>query len=140
MSRRHRRNAQARRGDLVHTTRSGEGFDIPMFVERRDFEQEHLGKSYEEARWAYLSPTFRAAHNRLRIARGMEPLPPPLIDHYKPPPPTQLVPWDPNNAEWRAARLAYERGVGSEGQMMGGIGEGFEVKDGIGDVRRVERK
>jgi hypothetical protein len=35
--------------------------------------------------WATLSPRFRAAHNRLRQARGLPPIPEPKVDRYKPP-------------------------------------------------------
>src|SRR4029077_9154851 len=43
------------------------------------------GRSYEEANWARLSPTFRTVHNRLRQLRGMPTIPPPEIDLYVPP-------------------------------------------------------
>ena len=44
-----------------------------------------LNDSYEVQNWARLSPRFRDAHNRRRIAHGMEPLPQPEKDLYKPP-------------------------------------------------------
>jgi hypothetical protein len=48
--------------------------------------------SYEELNWAKLSPTFRRAHNRLRIQRGLSPIPEPKVDLYVPPPPTPPAP------------------------------------------------
>ena len=42
-------------------------------------------KTYEEAKWAQLSPAFRAEHNRLRKARGLRPIPPPKVDRYAAP-------------------------------------------------------
>jgi hypothetical protein len=42
-------------------------------------------RSYAEANWPRLSPAFRAAHNELRQARGLLPIPPPEIDLYTPP-------------------------------------------------------
>ena len=42
--------------------------------------------------WAQASPALRDAHNRLRVMRGLDPIPEPEIDLYKPaaPPPTNL--------------------------------------------------
>ena len=61
------------------------------------------GKTYEEATWAKLSPTFRAAHNRLRQLRGMPTIPPPEVDLYVPPAPTAVRPFDPADPEAIAA-------------------------------------
>jgi hypothetical protein len=122
MSRRHRRNARARH----------HGEDLPVLVESqmRAREQQPDGRSYEEARWEFLSPRFREAHNRLRQQRGLSPIPPPKIDRYVPPPRT-LGNWDPSNAEWRAALREYDPML-----MFGGGAEGFEIKSGVGDGRR----
>jgi hypothetical protein len=46
--------------------------------------QVSAGKTYEEANWDRLSPTFREKHNRLREARGLPPIPPPEIDLHVP--------------------------------------------------------
>jgi hypothetical protein len=123
MSRRHRRNAKARH----------HGEDIPMLVESqmRAREQQPDGRSYEEARWPFLSPRFRAAHNRLRQSRGLPSIPEPTIDRYIPPPRT-LKPWDPSDKEWLGAVREYD----PQRIMLGRGDEGFEVKQGVGDGRR----
>jgi hypothetical protein len=59
--------------------------DRPPVVERMKVETERYGATYEEANWAKLSPTFRETHNRLRQLRGMAPIPPPVVDLYRPP-------------------------------------------------------
>jgi len=59
--------------------------DQPRLTERQQQETEQYGQSYEEANWAKLSPMFRERHNRLRMLRGLSPIPPPKIDLYKPP-------------------------------------------------------
>jgi hypothetical protein len=59
--------------------------------------------TYEEANWARLSPTFRAAHNRLRQLRSMPTIPPPEVDLYVSPAPTALRPFDPADPEAVAA-------------------------------------
>jgi hypothetical protein len=54
--------------------------------------------------WARLSPRFRAAHNRLRRARGELPIPEPKVDLYVPPPATSVpLPFDPADPEAVAA-------------------------------------
>ena len=70
----------------IHDSGSAEPADVPVLVQvvRHESERDH-DYGYEETNWAKLSPTFRAAHNRLRQLRGMSPLPPPAIDLYRPP-------------------------------------------------------
>ena len=55
----------------------------PMLVERlqrHDQGHEDFPRlSYEEAKWPYLSPRRREAHNRLRQARGLPTIPPPAV-------------------------------------------------------------
>lgn len=99
--------------------------EVPVLVERIRQEQSvenNEGKSYEEANWAKLSPVFRAAHNRLRQARGLDTIPPPKVDLYKPPS-RVLRPFDPNDREFIAASREF---LGGSLMMPGG--EGFEIK------------
>lgn len=77
------------------------------------------GASYEEANWAKLSPTFRAAHNRLRRMRGLPSLPEPVIDLYVPPP-AQIRPLDLNDA-----RAAMREFVGNA--IMADGAQGFTI-------------
>jgi hypothetical protein len=58
--------------------------DAALLGERVRVEEAQEGKSYEEANWAKLSPTFRRAHNRLRQQRGLSPIPDPEIDLWVP--------------------------------------------------------
>lgn len=44
-----------------------------------------LNDSYEVANWARLSPARRDAHNRRRVAHGMDAIPEPAICLYVPP-------------------------------------------------------
>ena len=95
--------------------------DVPVLVERVRVEQEqHDGRSYEEANWAKLSPMFREAHNRLRVARGMSPIPPPKIDRWIPPK-MRGKPMDMSGKEFTGAMREF-----MGGGLMGGGGEGFE--------------
>jgi hypothetical protein len=55
--------------------------------------------TYEVDRWPYLSPKFRTAHNRLRVARGQPPIPPPKVDLYVPPSGPKPKPTDPADKE-----------------------------------------
>ena len=64
------------------------------------------GKSYEEERWAELSPVYRETHNRLRVARGQPPIPPPQVDRYVPPPP-RIRAFDPTEKEAMAAARGF---------------------------------
>jgi hypothetical protein len=78
------------------------------------------GKTYEEANWDKLSPKFRAAHNRLRQARGLPPIPPPKVDNYKPPPDTGMI----RELTANDARAAMaEIGEPNEAQQWMGIAE-----------------
>jgi hypothetical protein len=103
--------------------------DVPLLVERvQKAEQGFEGGprlTYEEARWPYLSPTFRAAHNRLRQARGLPTIPPPLVDLYVAPPKPLIRPFDPTDKEVIEAIAEAKRFDGP--MMMGppGYSEGF---------------
>lgn len=90
------------------------------------------GQTYEEANWDKLSPHYREAHNRLRKARGQQPIPPPKVDNYRPPEP-KIRAFDPTDREALAAARAF---MGTP--IMGPRGsEGFsvpaKVKAVIGD-------
>jgi hypothetical protein len=91
--------------------------------------------TYEEANWARLSPTFRAAHNRLRQLRGMPTIPPPEVDLYVPPPPTAVRPFDPADPEAIAADNEFSppapRGVNGSGQSFR---VRFSPPDGLADI------
>lgn len=80
--------------------------------------------SYEEDRWAHLSPGFRESHNRLRVSRGQQPIPPPKIDLYVPKRGPAGKPFDPANPEFIAAAREFNGGV-----MPGAFaqGEGFSI-------------
>ena len=84
----------------------------PRMVERHEAEVAMQGQTYEEAKWATLSPTFRDAHNRLRQQRGMPPIPPPRIDLYKPPLQRQVDPKD--------VAVANGEAIGAARQFLGG--------------------
>jgi hypothetical protein len=115
-----RHNRRKRRGQMGALEN-----EVPVLVERIRQEQQddnNAGKSYEEANWARLSPVFRSTHNRLRQARGLEPIPPPKVDLYKPPP-RILKPFDPTDPEFLAASREF---LGHSLILPGG--EGFEIK------------
>jgi hypothetical protein len=81
--------------------------DVSLLGARVRVEQAEHGKSYEEANWAKLSPMFRAAHNRLRQARGMEPILDPEVDLYAKPPPVpvrKIKELEPNSKETGGAQ------------------------------------
>jgi hypothetical protein len=80
------------------------------------------GQSYEETRWARLSPAFRAAHNRLRMMRGLSPVPEPAVDLYVPPQ-AAVRPFDPGDRETAAA----VRGFIGQPMLGGRGGEGFTI-------------
>jgi hypothetical protein len=61
---------------------------------------------FEASYWATLSPLFRAAHNRLRQARGLLPIPEPKVDRYKPPQ-GSMRPIDPADPEADAAAREF---------------------------------
>ncbi len=63
--------------------------------------------TYVEANWERLNPAFRAAHNKLRQARGLEPIPEPAVDQYFKPKQTPLRPFDPNDPELVASALEF---------------------------------
>lgn len=103
----------------------------PMLVER--VAQAHQGaaddtqsganrQTYEEARWAYLSPEFRMAHNRRLQVKGLPTIPPPAIDMYVKPNAPALRPFDPTDKEFVAATREF---LGAS--MMGGGREGFTI-------------
>lgn len=100
--------------------------DTPLLVERvqktEQGYQDGPRKTYEEANWARLSPTFRAAHNRLRQARGLPTLPPPAVDLYVAPQRPLIRTFDPTDKEFVAATREY---LGST--LMGGGVEGFSI-------------
>ena len=60
--------------------------------------------------WAKLSPLFRAAHNRLRQARGLPSIPPPKVDCYKQPR-GSVRPVDPDDPEAIATATDFGREV-----------------------------
>jgi len=84
-------------------------------------------RSYEEANWAKLSPMFREAHNKLRLIRGLPPIPPPAVDLYKPPLVKRV---DPAEMDWlaREAKAAGIQFMGQRRMMMPGD-EGYS-RDG----------
>ena len=78
-------------------------------------------KSFEEENWARLSPAFRAAHNRLRMARGEPPIPEPKIDLYVPPRATSApLPFNPADPEAIAVEAEF-RGLGDQAPVWEGI-------------------
>ena len=98
----------------------------PMLVERlqrHDQGHEDFPRlSYEEAKWPYLSPRRREAHNRLRQARGLPTIPPPAVDMYVPPKAPLIKPFDPTDREFVQSARDY---LGST--LMGGGKEGFTI-------------
>lgn len=105
--------------------------DVPLLIERTQVEQALYGQSYEEANWAKLSPMFRDAHNRLRQTRGLDPIPPPAIDLYRPPLVKRVDPKEMEALE-REANMAKtdfltggKKGVGA--RLMAPGREGFTI-------------
>lgn len=100
--------------------------EVPVLIERiQKTEQGFQGdyrKTYEEAHWAKLSPMFRAAHNRLRQARGLPTIAPPVIDMYIAPQKPIIKPFNPNDPEFIAATREFFGGT-----LMGGGLEGFTI-------------
>lgn len=84
--------------------------------------------SYEEAHWSKLSPKFREAHNRHRVAKGLPAFPPPVKDEYVPPMPRKVLPVVISEAD---AMAEYRAQTGAFDAMLSrmGKGEGFTVKD-----------
>lgn len=90
-------------------------------------ERRREGMSYEAENWARLSPRFRQAHNRLRAARGIAPIPEPEVDLYVPPPAREIETFDPRS----------EEGVAAARQFLGPViagDEGFEVRTPYADA------
>jgi hypothetical protein len=83
--------------------------DNSPLLARRDQEVALHGKSFEEANWAKLSPTFRETHNRLRQVHGLEPIPPPVIDLYVPPKARKIEKFDPNDREFLSTAREFLR-------------------------------
>jgi hypothetical protein len=79
-------------------------------VKRVEVETAQTGQSYEEANWAKLSPMFRKSHNKLRIQRGMSPIPEPKVDLWVPPKLRKVEKIDEMNPEAVAAMKEYLRG------------------------------
>jgi hypothetical protein len=81
--------------------------------------------SYEQQNWAKLSPQFREAHNRLRVARGLPPIPAPAVDLYVKPPATTAAVRPVDNMRDPEAVGAMREFLGP--RMMGGGDEGFAI-------------
>lgn len=98
--------------------------------------------SYEEDRWPKLSPTFRAAHNRLRQARGQETIPEPKVDLYVKPRAPAIKPFDPSDPEFIAAARAFNGGIlpGAHAQGDGFTINGQEVSFALNDTERMIEK
>ena len=108
-----------------------------------DDELRSQGKSWEEARWATLSPIFRANHNRWRIARGMQPIPEPKIDMYVPKKSSTGKAFDPNDKEFIAEVRKFHGGAipGAWAQGEGFSVNGKQVSFALNDTeRKIERK
>lgn len=97
--------------------------------------------SYENENWAKLSPRFRDAHNKLRVARGEQPIPDPKVDLYVAPPPRTIVSVDATDPElmreFRAATSRFDAALrhGAEGfAIKGGRVEGLEVVELPGNL------
>jgi len=97
------------------------GADVPTMVARVEVEQAMTGQSYEEANWPKLSPTFRRVHNKLRVARGMSPIPEPKVDLYVPPALREANKIDERSPEAVAAMKQF---LGGAMRIPGG--QGFE--------------
>ena len=78
------------------------------------------GRSYEVAHWTELSREARAAHNRLRKARGLEEIPPPLSTPHVPPRKPALRSFNINAPETIAAACDFT-GVGEQATAWEGI-------------------
>lgn len=101
---------------------------VAKLVKRVQVERELRGKTYEEANWAKLSPSFRKAHNRLRKAKGLETIPPPKVDLYVPPKLRKLAATEMNTPENKQAIREFL------GTSMGPRGaEGFTIGGESGD-------
>ena len=103
------------------------------------------GQSWEEARWATLSPNFRNAHNRLRVARGQQPIPPPKIDLYVPPSGPKPTTFDPGDKEFIASVRQFNGGripgawAQGDGFTINGRQVSFELNEAERKVERAVR-
>jgi hypothetical protein len=95
--------------------------DVPPSVKSAQVESQISGAAYAEANWAKLSPAYRAAHNKLRVQRGMAPIPEPKVDLWEPPRGGKISKFDPNDPEARGAMREF---LGPRLLVPGG--EGFE--------------
>jgi hypothetical protein len=68
-------------------------------------------QDYIESHWAFLSPHFRKAHNKLRQSRGLPAIPEPEIDHYVAPQGPRIRPVDYSDPELIAAAHAFIGGI-----------------------------
>jgi len=92
-------------------------------------------RKYVEDNWAKLSPSFRAAHNRLRQKLGMATLPPPKIDLYVAPSGPEPKPFDFADKEFVGAGREFL------GPVFGPRGnEGFTINGLPASERRVVRR
>ena len=103
--------------------------DVPTMVHRVEVETAQTGQSYEEANWAKLSPMFRKSHNKLRIMKGLSPIPEPKVDLWIPPKLRKVAKIDEQSPDAVAAMREFLRG----GAPMMGVpgGQGFEDR-GLG--------
>lgn len=117
-----------------HNRRKRRQNNVPVLVERvQQAEQHHNAPNdetwkgrprtgnYEVDNWPWLSPEFRAAHNRRLQARGLPTIPPPAIDLYVKRP-SVIRSIDYSDKEVIGATREF---LG--GSMMGGGQEGFTV-------------
>jgi hypothetical protein len=109
--------------------------EVPLLVERTQQAEQHHeigsgesqvppGKTYEEFRWAYLSPLFREAHNKRLIAKGLSPIPPPKVDLYVAPKQPLIKPFNENDPEFVAATREF---LGGTMGIAAGGDEGFSI-------------
>jgi hypothetical protein len=104
--------------------------ETPLLVERiqkaeqgfEDFTASGPRLTYEEARWPYLSPTFREAHNRRLQAKGLPTIPPPKVDMYVKPQAAKIRTFDPTDKEFLAATREF-----MGGRLMAGGAEGMTI-------------
>ena len=78
--------------------------------------------NYEVDNWPWLSPEFRAAHNRRLQAKGLPTIPPPLVDLYVRPATPAIRKIDSNEKDFVGATREF---LGQT--LMGGGDEGFTV-------------
>ncbi len=83
--------------------------DVPVMVERIEAETAQTGQSYEEANWAKLSPHFRKSHNKLRVMKGLAPIPEPKVDLWVLPKPHKAAKIDEQSPDAVAAMREFLR-------------------------------